>query len=124
MTEELGGLDFDPQNILINQGLWLIGPKDFGGSLFDLCVSLGKVSNAEGNFVVAFTDEDLARRFIERMREKELLSPYRPSGWSEMVEILEALQKMGHTHLAIDPELNSDQRTSIRQLLVEIHRRT
>jgi hypothetical protein len=112
------GLDFDSDQFLMPRGLWFVGPKKYPrGDLVFLCTSLAKVQNRDGIFVAAFTDEDLAWRFVGRMAEKELLEPFRPADPEALTVLLKGLLTFGHAHLAIDPEKTSDQRTSIRVLI-------
>ena len=109
----------DPGAFIIPAGLWFIAPKDCPRDLYFLCTSLAKVGSDEGTFIAAFTDEDLARRFLGRMHERDLLSPFRPADPKALVALLIILQGLGQTHLAIDPERNHDQRTSIERLIAE-----
>jgi hypothetical protein len=112
----------DHGDFIIPNGLWLVGPKEHPKDIRFLCQSLVKMGCAEGTFVAAFTDEDLARRFLGRMPERDVLEPFRPATPNALASLLILLQALGHTHLAIDPELNHDQRTSIERLVAELTR--
>jgi hypothetical protein len=100
----------------IPHGLWFLGPKDWPNDFFDLCRSLAKVGWAEGTFVVAFTDKDLARRHLERMYEQNLLQPFHPEQ-PDLVGLLKGLAALGHTHLSIDAGETSDWRAEIGYLI-------
>lgn len=106
--------------LVIPSGLWFIGPKDYPrGDLFFLYNALVKNVNSEGAFVAAFTDEDLAQRFLNRIPDPDqaMYEPFRPNDPEALAVILIALEKLGQTHLSIDPERTSDNRTSIRSLI-------
>jgi hypothetical protein len=100
----------------IPHGLWFLGPKDWPNDFFDLCKSLAKDSRAGETLVAAFTDQDLARRHLERMREKDLLQPFHPEQ-PDLVELLKGLAALGHTHLVVDASNTSDWRVEIGRLI-------
>ena len=104
---------------VIPSGLWFIGPKDCPRDPLFLCETLVKYGNSEGAFVAAFTDEDLAQRYLERIPDpdKALYEPFHPKDPEALTVLLIVLEALGQTHLSIDPERTSDYRTSIQSLL-------
>ena len=105
--------------LVIPHGLWFIGPKDCPRDLDFLCTTLVKCGSNEGAFVAAFTDEDLAQRYLERITDpdKAMYEPFHPKDPEALTVLLIVLEALGQTHLSIDPERTSDYRTSIQSLL-------
>lgn len=94
-------LDYDPERFSIVNPVWhVVDRKSIpdGPPLF----ATGEGSDGR-QYVVAFTDIDLAQRFIERMGHPDAVAiPMpKPSNW---IDILENLTGQGHEYVAIDPE--------------------
>jgi hypothetical protein len=114
-TDPPGGLDYDPAKFEILNGLWFIEPARDFGSLQDRCLDLLKLGTPDGNLVAAFTDKDLARRYIERAEFGRPTRPYHPDTPQALQRVLLILLRCGYTTLAIDPEpSNVSQRAEIR----------
>jgi hypothetical protein len=105
--------------LVLPHGLWFIGPKDCPRDPIFLCETLMKAVSSEGALVAAFTDEDLAQRFLERIPDpdKAILEPFHPKDPEALAVMLTVLAALGQTHLAIDPERKGDFRTSIQTLI-------
>jgi hypothetical protein len=96
-------LDFDPDRFVIVGPVWHVAdrksidpPTDTPG------IAVGQMPGGR-EYVAAFTDRDLAERFIERMQNPDavLFPVATPADW---VNFLNFLSKTGHEYVALDPE--------------------
>lgn len=115
-------LDFDPSRFLIPNGLWFIMPDCRGLDLRAVCEGLLRTRLEDGEaLVVAFTDSDLAARYLER--GGEAARPYaagKPRTRQAILDFLEALLLLGETHMYVDPEPTHGERHSIAVLVRQI----
>src|SRR5258708_7199197 len=99
-------LDFDPQQFSPADGIWHIVDRN---SLDDLervlqTVVTGRAANGH-EYVVAFTDQDLAKQFIERIRTSlPDAVPFPIHDQRAWLAFLEDLMGIGREYIAFDPE--------------------
>lgn len=73
-----------------------------------LCESLVKANVGEHECVVAFTDGDLARRFIERIDQSRVgqkpsgLNPFTAKSMAEFLATLRLLERLNYSRVVID----------------------
>ena len=108
----------DPNIFIFPTLLWFLAPlprpADIVPGLANLIVDDGK--GRTGTTVMAFTDLDLAERFVVATpREGVVLKPltFEPA---DLKKVLLTLAALGETHLIFDPEPNHASLSSLRSL--------
>ena len=92
---------FPGDGFLVTLPLWFIAHRDVPDALAAgdglMCGTASR-----NKFVVVFTDEDLARDFVERKGPDDLV-PVCATTHHALVALLEKLLARGHTHIGFDP---------------------
>lgn len=114
---------------LIPDRLWLVAPMPADPADFEsVCRSTVRMTFARpgrplGFFVPAFTDTDLARRFVARLGPRGVgMQAYSGETLDELRGVLEGLRDAGDTHLGLDPEPFRVLRVPIVTVLAAIRR--
>jgi hypothetical protein len=108
-------------------GLWLVAPAPEGRADVGAVVretvrlSFGRAARPPRVAVAAFTDADLADRFVARLGASGAgLRAYAVATPAELRLLLACFRAAGETHLALDPEPHRVFRVAIDQVIREL----
>ena len=97
-------LDFDPDRFIILGPVWLITSRKAIDNQDEKGFTIAEGVTPQGvRYVEAFTDSDLAQRFIERMNDPDAVAFPVPTP-PDFIQFLENLFGFGYAHIAIDHE--------------------
>ena len=115
---------FDDDNFVVSCHLWFVGPADNPPTIELLVPRLLRVEGTSRSCIVGFTDSDLALQFVDVLKRARPTTPQlRPIGFvivDELRRFLQSLEKLGETHIGIDPGLKSVRMVSIAKIVSAI----